>query len=195
MAGLLYLHEYQHARHLWRRSSTSTTAAPATTVAEDPEYYQLKLLWSAAKHMITGNSKSAFVGLNMCISSNLQPLSSHALEVKEKYRTEMMELMEQSYIKISWTDCCDKLGVVHKNDKEVQELVVCLEKRGWDVSGVSVVGKSECYVSPPKGGYVVDEDSEDEMEVAEDIHKQKRDDKIQSLTEIVAFMECRRTNA
>eukprot|EP00957_Ditylum_brightwellii_P202273 15329406-Ditylum_brightwellii.AAC.1 len=157
MAGLLYLHEYQHARHLWRRSSTSTTAAPATTVAEDPEYYQLKLLWSAAKHMIT---------------------------VKEKYRTEMMELMEQSYIKISWTDCCDKLGVVHKNDKEVQELVVCLEKRGWDVSGVSVVGKSECYVSPPKGGYVVDEDSEDEMEVAEDIHKQKRDDKIQSLTEI-----------
>ena len=62
MAFLLYLGEYTHARHLWRRLKNNNNSHNSTN--NDDEYKQLTMFWNAAKYCYLWNTGGIMSGLS-----------------------------------------------------------------------------------------------------------------------------------
>lgn len=154
LASLLYLRQYNHARHLWRRyrtqitssdtemqdsnAATATAATPptASSTTNGGDMYQLQLLWNAAQPLLQSyyghvslleSGSNVFASLQSCVDANLHPLSLFALELKGAIRDQMAQLMETVYDTIPVTKCNALLG--KSEDGDIDSYLV---QRGWE---------------------------------------------------------------
>ena len=179
MAALLYLSEYTHARHLWRRHETAATSATAT---DNPELHQFQLLWAAAQPMSTHDHAAAYAALDSCIASTMQPLATYAGEIRAKYRSNILtKTIEGGYAKISKEACRTMLGYTAEQEGEMMTTLV--QGRGWTKSGDFLVPCRD------------DEEMEDEVGDANvDAAIGTHGDRIKELANMVGFMEKNKLN-
>ena len=182
MAALLYLSEYTHARHLWRRHETAATSASASS---NPELHQFQLLWTAAQPMATHDHAAAYVALDTCIASAAQPVTTYASEIRKKFQDNVLtKTIEGGYAKISKEACRTMLG--YTADQEGEMTTMLIQDRGWT----------------EKGEYpITSEEEEKEEEVGEDADETvaataigAHGDRIRKLADMVGFMERSKLN-
>ena len=179
MAALLYLSEYTHARHLWRRHETAATSA---TASDNPELRQLQLLWTAAQPMSTHDHAAAYAALDSCIASTMQPLATYAGEIRTKYRSSVLtKTMEGGYAKISKEACRTMLG--YTADQEGEMMSALVQGRGWMESGE--------YLIPCQDG---EEKEGDEVADVDNAAVGAHGDRIKELADMVGFMEKSKLN-
>lgn len=177
MAALLYLSEYTHARHCWRRHETAATSATASD--NNPELHQFQLLWTAAQPMSTHDHAAAYAALDSCIASTMQPLATYAEEIRIKYRNSVLtKTIEGGYVKISKEACRAMLGYTTEQEGEMMSALV--QGRCWTESGE--------YLIPCQ-----DEEEEDD-EVGDDSAVGAHSDRIKELAAMVGFMEKSKLN-
>ena len=174
MAALLYLSEFTHARHLWRRHDTAATSA---TASDNPELRQLQLLWTAAQPMSTHDHAAAYAALDSCIASTMQPLATYAGEIRTKYRSSVLtKTMEGGYAKISKEACRTMLGYAAEQEGEMMSALI--QGRGWTESG----------------GYLIPCQDAEEREDDEVGDNAMSTDRIKELADMVGFMEKSKLN-
>jgi len=177
LAALLYLSEYTHARHLWRRHET---AAASASTSDNPELHQFQLLWSAAQPMSTHDHVAAFTALDSCIASAMQPLATYAGEVRGKYHSNVLaKTIEDGYASISKDACRIMLG--HTTEQEGDMVTMLVEERGWMDKGEYLIP----YRDEEKEDEVGDENNGSDAATAIGAHG----DHIRELANMVAFME------
>ena len=177
MAALLYLSEYTHARHCWRRHETAATSA---TASDNPELHQFQLLWTAAQPMSTHDHAAAYAVLDSCIVSTMQPLATYAGEIRTKYRSSVLtKTIEGGYAKISKEACRTMLGYTAEQEGEM--VPALLQSRGWTETGE--------YLIPCQDGEEK-EDDEGEDDAANGAHSNR----IKELADMVGFMEKSKLN-
>lgn len=180
MAALLYLSEYTHARHLWRRYETAATSA---TASDNPELRQLQLLWTAARPMSTHDHAASYAALDSCIASAMQPLATYAGEIRTKYRSIVLtKTIEGGYVKISKEACKTMLGYTAEQEGEMMSALI--QGRGWTESGEYLI---PCQDEEEKDG---DEVGDVEDDAAIGAHS----DRIKELADMVGFMEKSKLN-
>lgn len=191
LASLLFLRQYNHARHLWRRYSTQFPSSSDTEMQDSTstsigdggggDMHQFQLLWNAAQPLLKsyyGNvsllksSTSVFASLQSCVDANLHPLSLFALELKGAIRDQMADLMETVYDTIPDTKCYTLLGKLDGGDDDVESYLL---QRRWvkdDTTKLWIPAVSGSNATSPGGG-----DDDDEK------------NKIDFLSNVVGFME------
>lgn len=193
LAALLHLGDYVHARHLWRRHSSTPGIEPADGAAEDssdPELRQLALLWTAARSVISDEPKAAYAALDRCKSSGVEPLATYAAEVRGSYRERCVRRMGVAYDRMRVESCQAWFGYAEGEDGTMIEE---LEGRGWSQEA----GEGEKFLLvPPPPGWEPEEEEEDAMDANENAGAAGDDynDRIKSLTDIVSFMERKKLN-
>jgi hypothetical protein len=184
LAALLFLSEYTHARHLWRRHETAATSPSASS---NPELHQFQLLWTAAQPMATHDHAGAYAALDSCIASAEQPLAAYAGEIRKQFQDNVLaKTIEGGYSKISKEICRTMLGYTIQQEGEMTNMLV--RGRGW-------LEKGE-YLIPCE-----DEEKEEEEEVGDGDDCDNaatavgaHGDRIRELADMVEFMERSKLN-
>ena len=154
LASLLFLRQYNHARHLWRRYSPPSPPSSSDTEMQDSttstsmvadgtggdDLHQFQLLWNAAQPLLKsyyGNvsllesSTSVYTSLQSCVEANLHPLSVFALELKGQIRNQMVDLIETVYDSIPDSKCYTLLGKLEGGESEDDVESYLLTQRKW----------------------------------------------------------------
>ena len=178
LASFLYLRQYNHARHLWRRykseciqySSSSTTTTNNNDhnntmndiVDVHNDIHQFQRLWNAIEpllqvyygHRTTHDNHHSsknhhktlleqyqrkvqyvYDALQSCVDDNVYPLSMYALELKNRIRDQMAELIENVYDLIQVETChllllgSNRNSGSSSNEKDLDEYLV---QRSWE---------------------------------------------------------------
>ncbi|KAL7531303.1 hypothetical protein ACHAWF_003713, partial [Thalassiosira exigua] len=194
MALLLYLGEYVHARHLWRRHRGAPRGGSARNDASS-DYAQLEQLWNAARycylwktggiHNLTSSavrvsgesmqvenenlpySTLALRSLQACHDTQMEPLATYSAELLGVFRSRVNRVLHRSFKKLHCKEFCLRMN---------------LEPEGgiWPAFG---------WNSVQEGGYILSDGSvvfEDEEEDALDCTEE---DRIGNLSDIVMFLE------
>lgn len=174
LAALLFLSEYTHARHLWRRHETAATSPSASS---NPELHQFQLLWTAAQPMATHNHVGAYAALDSCIASAAQPLAAYAGEIRKRFQCNVLaKTLEGGYSKISKEICRTMLGYTIQQEGEMTNMLV--RGRGW----------------LEKGEYLIPCEDEEKEEVGDGDAVGAHGDRIRELSDMVGFMERSKLN-
>ena len=120
LAALLFLSEYTHARHLWRRHETAATSPSAS---RNPELHQFQLLWTAAQPMATHDHAGAYAALDSCIASAAQPLAAYAGEIRKHNASLPIRLVEEAL-----SNMTDRVMLAHEHGAELAEDDLCTLK-------------------------------------------------------------------
>mmetsp|Transcript_21852 Transcript_21852/g.51549 ORF Transcript_21852/g.51549 Transcript_21852/m.51549 type:complete len:256 (-) Transcript_21852:298-1065(-) len=86
MAALLYQGEYVHARHLWRRTTHSSSSTSMTT----PVIPLLQDWWNVGKGMMCNDGSTIWQSLTKIVQDYPEPFKTYAQEVGTSYRIRML---------------------------------------------------------------------------------------------------------
>ena len=181
LAALLFLSEYTHARHLWRRHETAATSSSASS---NPELHQFQLLWTAAQPMATHDHAGAYAALDSCIASAEQPLAAYAGEIRKQFQDNVLaKTIEGGYSKISKEICRTMLGYTIQQEGEMTNMLV--RGRGWLEKGDFLI---------PCEDEEKEEEEEEEVEDGDNTAVGAHGDRIRELADMVGFMERSKLN-
>ena len=131
--------------------------------------------------MIERKYAEAFIKLDGCVNSGMQPLARYSDEVRTAYRECVIaKVLVGGYVKISVDDCRIMLGY---GEGQRDEMVSMLKGRGWSLSGST-------YLVPCKEVQKDEDVEEGEGEGEAPDHG----DRIRELADIVGFMERSKLN-
>ena len=202
MAFLLYLGEYVHARHLWRRQRTNNNSISSS----DDEYNQLSLFWTAAKYCylwstggVSSSLNSTAAGdeessnlpystlmlrsLQTSMESSLEPLATYSKELVSIFRYRVNDRLHSSFDDMHEDEFMLRMNFLNNSDDGAEEDV--LGRYGWkraEADATHLVPNQE-WKSPVDLGR-----GEDGM-ISTD------DDRIHQLSEVVMFLEQTKMNA
>ena len=203
MAFLLYLGEYVHARHLWRRQRTNNNSSSSS----DDEYNQLSMLWTAAKYCYlwsTGGVSSLLNStdnndeessnlpystlmlrsLQSNSESSLEPLATYSKELVSIFRYRVNDRLHSSFDDIREDEFMLRMNLNNSSEDVAEDDV--LGRYGWkraEADATHLVPNREEWKSPVDMGR-----GEDGM-VSSD------EDRIHQLSEVVMFLEQTKMNA
>ena len=201
MAFLLYLGEYVHARHLWRRQRNNNNSSSSN----DDEYNQLSMFWTAAKYCYlwsTGGVSSSLnstdddneESINLPYStlmlrslqsnaeSSLEPLATYSKELVSIFRYRVNDRLHSSFDDIREDEFMLRMNLNNSEDGAEDDV---LGRYGWKRAGADATHlvPNQEWKSPVDMGR-----GEDGM-VSTD------DDRIHQLSEVVMFLEQTKMNA
>ena len=195
MSFLLYLGEYIHARHLWRRHRSNSNSS-------QEEQTQLSMLWNAAKYCYlwdTGGISSLLNdgmeddessnlpystlllrALQLNVESSLEPLGRYSKELVTVFRYRVNERLRSSYGDIREDEFMLRMNL--SGDNSVEEI---LFRFGWQRSEVdaSYLVPNQAWESP------VDVQGVEDSAILSD------NARIRQLSEVVMFLEQTKMNA
>ena len=205
MAFLLYLGEYVHARHLWRRLNNNSRSINGN---DDDEFKQLAMFWNAAKYCYLWNTGGISSSLTSAVSaanvgdeessnlpystlmlrslqsnseSSLEPLATYSRELVSIFRYRVNDRLRSSFGDIREEEFMLRMNLISSDDD-------VLGRYGWKrvaaVEGAHLVPDSK-WKSPmqvQKGG--------EETTMASN-----NGERIRQLSEIVMFLEQTKMNA
>src|SRR5210317_824623 len=93
MAFLLYLGEYTHARHLWRRLNNNNNSHSSNN---DDEYKQLTMFWNAAKYCYLWNTGGVMSGLSTPATDGTNSNDEEEIRSNLPYSTLMLRSLQSN---------------------------------------------------------------------------------------------------
>ena len=197
MAFLLYLGEYVHARHLWRRQRNNNNSSSSS----GDEYNQLSMFWSAAKYCYLWNTGGVSSSLNSTAGDNeesinlpystlmlrslqtnaessLEPLATYSKELVSIFRYRVNDRLHSSFDDIREDEFMLRMNLNGAEDD-------VLGRYGWkraEADATHLVPNQE-WKSPV------------DMGRGEDFMISTDDDRIHQLSEMVMFLEQTKMNA
>eukprot|EP00591_Stephanopyxis_turris_P009132 CAMPEP_0195508858 /NCGR_PEP_ID=MMETSP0794_2-20130614/1962_1 /TAXON_ID=515487 /ORGANISM="Stephanopyxis turris, Strain CCMP 815" /LENGTH=201 /DNA_ID=CAMNT_0040635939 /DNA_START=194 /DNA_END=799 /DNA_ORIENTATION=+ len=181
MAALILLGEFHHARHLFRRYSSSSPLSPPT------DSDKIHILWEVCKSMLKHEPATAISKLSQ--ASNTPILG----KVMETLRDNIAEMLASTYIKIDPSTAAKQLGI-----PSTVSAVEYLQRRGWTVltlpcnreASITSAATRNCLVPPKKDKQKLKNEGKGGSSAIEGIET-----RLQNLTDAVSFMELSRMNA
>ena len=202
MAFLLYLGEYIHARHLWRRQRSNNNSSSSNS---DDEYNQLSMFWTAAKYCYLWSTGGVSSSLNSTTDddessnlpystlmlrslqsnaeSSLEPLATYSKELVSIFRYRVNDRLHSSFDDIREDEFMLRMNL---NDSDGGAEDDVLGRYGWKraVTDAAHLVPNQEWKSPVdmgrRGG--------DGMITTDD-------DRIHQLSEVVMFLEQTKMNA
>ncbi len=192
MAFLLYLGEYVHARHLWRRQRTNNN------FNSSDEYNQLSTFWAAGKYCYLWSMGGISSSLSSCddessnlpystlmlrslesnVESSLEPLATYSKELVSIFRYRVNDRLHSSFDDIREDEFMLRMNLNGAEDD-------VLGRYGWkraETDATHLVPNQE-WKSPV------------DMGRGEDGIISTDDDRIHQLSEVVMFLEQTKMNA
>mmetsp|Transcript_34661 Transcript_34661/g.51018 ORF Transcript_34661/g.51018 Transcript_34661/m.51018 type:complete len:284 (-) Transcript_34661:97-948(-) len=197
MAFLLYLGEYVHARHLWRRHRSNNTSNTS-----DDESNQLSMFWTAAKYCYlwsTGGISSSLNSTDDDESSNLpystlmlRSLHSNAESSLEPLATYSKELVSIFRYRVN-----DRLRSSFDDIRE-DEFMLRMNLSSDDIGGDDVLGRYGWQRTVGDATHLVPNQewkSPTDIGGGEHSAMSTDGDRIHQLSEVVMFLEQTKMNA
>jgi len=202
MAFLLYLGEYIHARHLWRRHRSNDTS---NNNDGDEQQEQLAMFWSAAKYCYlwrtggmsssldsTGDDESSNLpystlmlrSLEVNAKSSVEPLASYSKELLSIFRYRVNDRLRASFGDIREDEFMLRMNL----SSEDQDSDVLGRYYGWKRAAADATHlvPNEGWQSPMQV-HVGEEDN--------NVMSSTAGDRIHQLSEVVMFLEQTKMNA
>lgn len=197
MAFLLYLGEYVHARHLWRRQRSNNNF-----ISSD-EYNQLTMFWTAAKYcylwstggisssLSSGDDESSNLpystlmlrALQSNAESSLEPLATYSKELVSIFRYRVNDRLHSSFDDIREDEFMLRMNL---NSEESGTAEDVLGRYGWK----SVTAGDATHLVPNQ-----EWKSPVDIGMGEDGVMSSDGDRIHQLSEVVMFLEQTKMNA
>ena len=215
MAFLLYLGEYTHARHLWRRLNNNNNSHHSNS-SNDDEYKQLTMFWNAAKYCYLWNTGGIMSGLSTppantgCTNSNdedisnnsnlpystlmlrsLQSNSESSLEPLATYSRELVSIFRyrvNERLRMSFDDIREEEFMLRMNLTAEEEEDV-LGRYGWKRIAAAAADNSAHLVPDREWKLAMMQGGDDTTMTLSDV------DRIRHLSEVVMFLEQTKMNA
>ena len=197
MAFLLYLGEYVHARHLWRRQRSNNNSSSSD------EYNQFSMFWTASKYCYLWSTGGVSLSLNStddessnlpystlmlrslqsnAEESSLEPLATYSKELVSIFRYRVNDRLHSSFDDIREDEFMLRMNLNNSDDGAEDDV---LGRYGWkraEADATHLVPNQE-WKSPVDMGR-----GEDGMDSTDD-------DRIHQLSEVVMFLEQTKMNA
>jgi hypothetical protein len=215
MAFLLYLGEYTHARHLWRRLNNNNNSHNSSN---DDEYKQLTMFWNAAKYCYLWNTGGIMSGLSTPpantngtdsndeeeIRSNLpystlmlrslqsnsessfEPLATYSRELVSIFRYRVNERLRMSFDDIREEEFMLRMNLSNTCAGEEEDV---LGRYGWKRIAAAVADNSAHLVPDREWKLTMQGGDDSTMTLSVDV------DRIRQLSEVVMFLEQTKMNA
>ena len=184
MSALLLMGEYYHARHLYRRYGSSSSSFFSSPSSSDT----MEILWNLTQALLLKNTPRAFsVLVHMKSLSELNPLSEKLSSVVRERTAHHLAIM---YKKLRPSFAAKQLGFPATS---VDNVLQYLKQLGWTtVQGTSELTKDEMFLVPPSAKSKLSSPFSANTSASASISDMEH--KLQTLTEVVAFLEQKRTN-
>jgi hypothetical protein len=216
MAFLLYLGEYTHARHLWRRLNNNNNSHNSN----DDEYKQLTMFWNAAKYCYLWNTGGIMSGLstppatddtnsneeeeirsNLPYStlmlrslqsnseSSLEPLATYSRELVSIFCYRVNERLRMSFNDIRGEEFMLRMNLSNKCAGAAEEEEDVLGRYGWKRIAAAAADNSAHLVPDREWKLTMQGGNDSTMTLSVDV------DRIRQLSEVVMFLEQTKMNA